>query len=283
MPVGTIHESQMGFKIKKRESEHSSLTADATDVTDYEKLGVLSSQKGNALLINNRSSSEQQVQDTVVPPFVHTGKAELHVHIEKIPANVSSFIINRTDCSVRTCLYSTVSPKYGTIDETPNFNVTNVEIAPNFYYTENKTDNLTMKTTLKKPDYGNDFSNQETNNSGNTLHNSESLSANFNSLGMENNLKNEKYDYANKISAKLSDKNMKSRAKRNQEVASKCYLRSDRNTRSKRFKNAEQRTSSGNMKHKKTRHRRIRCNRAARSIGEIKELAEKLIIKVRNY
>jgi hypothetical protein len=139
-----------------------------------------------------------------------------------------------------------------------------------------------MEIILKKSEYGNDISNQETNNFGNTLYNSESYSTKLNSLALKGDLKNGKYDHANKISMELSDGNMKSRAKRNQEMTSKCYLRNDINTRSKRFKNAEQKMSIGNIKHKKTRHR-IRGNRAVRSIGEIKELAEKLIIKVRNH
>ncbi|XP_067211735.1 uncharacterized protein [Linepithema humile] len=261
IPVKTIDESQMGSKIEKRESGHSSLRTD---------------------------SSEQQ--NAVILPFVHTGKAELRVRIEKIPTNVSSFTVNWTDCSVGTHPYSTISPKYGAkIDKISNFNITNLEITPNFDSTEKtdekeillprRDDNLMIEFTLKKSDYGSNTSNQETNNSGNRLYNSESYSTKFNSLGIKDDSKNGKYNHVNKISVELSNGNMKSRAKRNQEITSECYLRNNINTRSKQFRNAEQRTSIGNMKHK-TKHRRIRGNRAVRSIGEIKELAEKLIVKV---
>jgi len=279
IPVRTIDESQMESKIEKRESGHSSLRADTINVIDYEKIGASNGQKEDALLINNKSSNEQQ--NTVILPVMHTGKADLRVRIETILPNVSSFIINWTDRSIGTRPYSTISPKYGTIDEISKyFNVTNLEVTPNFDSTEKtRDDNLTMEITLKKSNYGNDISNQEINNFENTLYNSKSYSTNFNSLGMKDDSKNGKYDHANKISVELSDENMKSRAKRNQEITSKCYLRNDINTRSKRSKNLEQRTSIENIKHKKTR--RIRGNRAVRSIGEIKELAEKLIVKVR--
>lgn len=268
----------MRSKIEKRESGHSSSKVDAIDVTDYEKIRA-PKKEDLTLLINNKSSSEQQ--NAFILPFVQTGKAKLHVRIEKIPTNVSSFIINSTDRSVETRPYSAMTSKYGAVDEISN--VTNLEITPNFDSTEKtRDDNLTMEITLKKLNYGSDIFHQETNNSGYVLYNSEPYSIKFNSLGTKGDLKNGKCDHVNKISVELSNGNINSRAKRNQEIISKGYLRNNMNTRSKRFENAEQETSIGNMKHT-IRHKRIRGNRAARSIEEIKELAEKLIVKVRNH
>lgn len=281
MPARTIDES----RIEKRESGNSEFNANI-DTVNVGKAGDLISQKENASLMNNRSLTERQKENTIMLPFVHTGRAELRVRIEKLPANESSFISPNhwTDCSVETSPYSTTLPKYNASDEIFDVNVTNLELASNVDSVgRRKANNLTMEITLKKLDHGNNASVLETSDPESTsLYSMEFYPVRSNVPGVgDQNVENGKYDRTNEISAGSSDE--KSRAKRNQEIMSERYLRSDKNAKgSRRFKDAEQGTSIEDTKRGKTRHRRIRGNRAARSIEEIKDLAEKLIVKVRD-
>lgn len=219
-------------------------------------------------------------------PFVHTGKAELHVRIEKIPTNKSLFISlnNWTDHSIGTSPCSIMLPKYNTSDEILHINP---NVASNFDSAEKtKANNVIVEITLKKQDLGN-VSGQETSDSENTsFYNTEAemeahpVKSNMPRIENNRNIEREKYDHMNEMSVELSDEDAKLRAKRNQQVMSK-YLRNDKNLKeSTRFKGTEE--EIGDMKSEKTRYRRIRGNRAVRSIEEIKDLAEKLIAKVRN-
>ncbi|KAM0734404.1 SCO-spondin [Formica fusca] len=246
-------------RIEKRESRNDSLNTDLarTSITDYDK----------------------RKEDAVALPFVHTGRAELRVRIEKIPRNESSFVSNWTDRSIGT---STCRPtallKYD--DEIVDANATDRQLVPNFDSTgREKFDNLTVEIIVKKLDYGNNVSSWGTSDSGNaSFYNAVShpIGSDLSRIKDDRDLESGKYNRA-KIS---SDEDAKSRAKRNQEITSSRYLRSDRNTMigSKPFKN-EQRTSIEDIKHKKTKHK-SRGNRAVKSIEEIKELAEKLMVKV---
>jgi len=215
-------------------------------------------------------------------PFVQTGRAELRVRIEKIPTNESSLISPNywTDRSVEISPCSITLPKYNTSDEILDVNVTNLEVAPNFDSAgRKKADNVTVKITLKKLDLGN-ASSQETTDSENTLsYNAYSVGSNVSEIENNRNTENGKYDRMNEMSVEFSDEDAKSRAKRNQQVTSKHYL-SDKNVKeSMRFKDTEQ--GIGDTKREKIRYGRTRDNRAVRSIEEMKDLAEKLIVKVR--
>ncbi|XP_077271700.1 uncharacterized protein LOC143902568 [Temnothorax americanus] len=280
-PVRTTDES----RIEKRESGNSDLNTDI-DTASVEEAGGLISQRENALLTNNRSLAKQREENTVVLPFVHTGRAELRFRIEKLPVNESSFISpNRwTDCPVGTSPCSITSPKYNASDELPDLDVTNLELGPNFdSVAGRKTNNLTVEITPKKPDRGSNASVPETSDPDEitSFYNTESHPVRSNVPGIEDdrNTENGNYDRTNEMSAGSSDE--KSRAKRNQEIMSKRYLRSDKNAKgSRRLKDAEQGTVIGNGKRGKTGDRRTRGNRAVRSIEEIKNLAEKLIVKI---
>ncbi|TGZ54990.1 Uncharacterized protein DBV15_06773 [Temnothorax longispinosus] len=282
MPVRTTDES----RIEKRSSGNSDLNTDI-DTASVEEAGGLISQKENALLTNNRSLAKQREENTVVLPFVHTGRAELRFRIEKLPVNESSFISpNRwTDCPVGTISpCSITSPKYNASDEILDLNVTNLELGPNFdSVAGRKADNLTVEITLKKLDRGSNASVPETSDPDESMsfYNTESHPVRSNVPGIEDdrNTENGNYDRTNEMSAGYSDE--KSRAKRNQEIMSKRYLRSDKNAKgSRRLKDAEQGTVIGDGKRGKTGDRRTRGNRAVRSIEEIKNLAEKLIVKI---
>lgn len=282
MPARTIDEP----RIEKRESGNSELNTNIDIANDVEKAGDLISQKENVSLINNRSFAEQQRENTIMLPFVHTGRAELRVRIEKLPANESSFISpsHWTDYSVETSPYSTTLPKYNASDEIFNVNVTNLELTSNADSVgRKKANNLTLEITLKKLDDGNNASILEINDPESTsFYNMESypVRSNVPEIG-DQNVESGKYDRTNEISARFSDE--KSRAKRNHEIMSKRYLRSDKNAKgSRHFEDAEQGTSIEDTKRGKTKHRRTRGNRTVRSIEEIKDLAEKLIIKVKN-
>lgn len=212
---------------------------------------------------------------------MQTGRAELRVRIEKLPRNESSLISNWTDHSIGTSTCSTTLLKYDDDEAIVNGNVTNFQLVPTFDSAgRGKVNNLTVEIIVKKLDYGDNISSQQTNDSGNaSLFNySEShpigsdLSNIKNSQGLENN----KYNHAET----LLDEDAKSRAKRNQGITSGRYLRSDRDAMigSKRSKNGRG-TSIEGAKREKTKDK-SRGNRAVRSIEEIKELAEKLIVKV---
>lgn len=215
---------------------------------------------------------------------MHTGRAELRVRIEKIPTNESLFSNPNhwTDRSVGTSPCSIMLPKYNTSDEILDVNVTNLEFTPNFDSVgRKKANNLTVEIMLKKLGHGNNASSQELSDSESTsFYNAESYPVESNMPGIEDdrNTENEEYDRTNEMSVGSSDEDAKSRAKRNQEITSKRYLRSDKNAKgSRRFKEAKQGTSIRDTKREKTRYRRT-----VRSIEEIKNLAEKLIIKVTN-
>jgi len=270
MPVGTTDESRIESRIEKRESGNS----DFTNISNAEK--ALINQKEDTSLINNRSFVEPQ-KNVVMLPFVQTGRAELRVRIEKIPMNESSLISPNywTDRSVEISPCSITLPKYNMSDEI--LDVTNLELAPNFDSAgRKKANNVTVKITLKKLDLGN-ASSQETTDSENTSsYNAYSVGSNVSEIEDNRNIENGKYDRMNEMSVELSDEDAKSRAKRNQQVTSKHYL-SDKNVKeSMRFKDTEQ--GIGDTKREKIRYGR---SRAMRSIEEIKDLAEKLIVKVR--
>ncbi|XP_018371666.1 PREDICTED: uncharacterized protein LOC108766707 isoform X2 [Trachymyrmex cornetzi] len=234
MPAKAIDESR---KIEKRESESSDFNniASANEQTE-----ALINRKEDASLIN-RSLVEQRQENAIMLPFVHTGKAELHIRIEKFPTNKSSFISpnNWTDHSIGTSSCSIMLPKYNTSDEildSENTSFYNAEVEMEAYPVESNMPRIENRNTKK-----------------------------------EN-------DYMNEMSVGLSDKDAKLRAKRNQQVMSK-YLRNDKNSKeSTRFKHTEE--GIGDTKSEKTSYRRTRDNRAVRSIEEIKELAEKLIAKI---
>jgi len=268
-------------KIEKRESENSDFNNNIDNAN--EQTEALINRKEDASLINRNLTKEQRQKNAVMLPVVHIGKAELHVRIEKIPTNKSSFISpnNWTD-SFGTSPCSIMLPKYNTSDEILNVNP---NVTPNFDSAEKKkANNVLVKITLKKQDPRN-VSGQETSDSENTsFYNAEvEMEAHpieSNMPRIENrNTKKEKYDHMNEMSVELSE-DAKLRAKRNQQVMSK-YLRNDKNSKeSTRFKHTEK--GIGDTKNEKTRYRRTQGNRAVRSIEEIKELAEKLITKVRN-
>lgn len=201
----------------------------------------------------------------------------MRVRIEKLPAN-ESFINPEylgLDHPVGISPCSIALPKYNASDEILNVNVTNLELVPNFDSVGRKKDNnLTVRITLKKLNHRNNASVLETSDPESTLfHDAGSHSVRSDVPGIEDDRSTEdgKYDRTNE----------KSRAKRNQEIMSRRYLRNDKNAmRSRRFGD-EQGTSVGDTR-QRTRYRKARGNRAARSIEEIKDLAEKLIVKVRD-
>lgn len=272
MPVRTIDES----RIEKRESGNSNLNI---NITNVEKAGGLISQKENTSLTNNRNLTEQRKEDTVKLPFVHIGRAKLRVRIEKLSANESSLISHTfgMDHSVGTSPCSIMSPKYNASDGILDINVTNLELIPNFDSVRRKANNLTAEIVLKKLAHGNAFL-EENDPKSASFYTMDSHPVRSNMPGIEDDgsMENGKYDRTNEMSAGSSDE--KSREKRNQEITSKHYLRDDKKVKgSRRFKDAEQRISIRDAKRKKMK---TRGNRAVRSIEEIKDLAEKLIVKV---
>lgn len=285
MPTRTLDESgRIESRIEKREFRNNSLNNNI-DTVNVEKAEALLNQKKDTLLTNNKSLAEQRKENAVMLPFVHTGRAELRFRIEKIPTNESALIGSNhwTNRSVETSPCSIILPKYGSSDEILDVNATNLELAPNFDPGRKKVNNLTVEITLKKLDRGNNASGQETNDSESTFYNSEfyPVGSNVSRIEDDRNMENRKYDRTNEMSVGSSDEDAKSRAKRNQEI--KRYLRSDKNAKgSKRFKDIEQGTLIGDTKRETTGYRRTHGNRAVRSIEEIKDLAEKLIVKVRN-
>lgn len=272
-------------RIEKRESENSDLTTNI-DIANVEKAGDLVSQKENASLTNIGNLAKQRKENSVILPFVHTGRAELRVRIEKLPANESFINPNHSgmDRTVGTSPCSIMLPKHNASDEIPDINIMNLKFAPNSDPGKGKVNNVTVEITLKKLDHGNNASILETSNPESTsFYNVEShpVGANEPEIEDDQNTKDEKYDRTNEMSKGSSEE--KSRAKRNQEITSKRYPRNDKNTKeSIRFKDAEQGTSIGGTKREKTKYKKTRDNRAVRSIEEIKNLAEKLIIKVKN-
>ncbi|XP_011880996.1 PREDICTED: uncharacterized protein LOC105569268 [Vollenhovia emeryi] len=275
MPAGTVDES----RVDKRESGNCDLK---TDPANIEKVGDLISQKEKASLTNNTSLAEQQKENTLALPFVHTGRAQLRVRIEQFPANESSLISHdqRTDRFIETSPCSITLPRYNASDEI--LNVTNLELEPNFNSIGGRmADNFTVEMMLKKLDRSN-ASILETSDPENASScNAESRPVKSNAPGIEDdrNTEDGNYDRTSETSAGSADE--KSRAKRNQEIASERYLRSDKSARVPRpFEDAEQGTSIGDAKRGKTGYKRIRGNRAVRSIEEIKELAKKLIVKI---
>lgn len=211
---------------------------------------------------------------------MQTGRAELLVRIEKLPRNESSLISNWTNHFIGTSTCSTTLLKYDD-DEIVDENATNFQLVPNFDSAgRGKINNLTVEIIVKKLDYGNNISSQQTNDSGNTslFNYSEShpIGSDLSSIKDSSGLESGRY---NRAETSL-DEDAKSRAKRNHEITSGRYLRSDKNAMigSKRSKNGRG-TSIEGVKREKTKDK-SRSNRAVRSIEEIKELAEKLIVKV---
>ncbi|EFN81002.1 uncharacterized protein LOC105186402 [Harpegnathos saltator] len=255
-----INESQTESKMKKRESENRSLNSSniaETGSTDYERMEAdksetLINQSDSISSLNNNGLKEQREENIVVLPFVHTGKAELRVRIEKIPTNESSFINTNSwiDHPITISPSSIMSTRsqYGAIDEINN-TVTNIELTPSFNYTEKREKEMDDPTK-------------------------------FISLGTDQNQKeDDKYKHTDKKFAEFADEDMKYRTKRNQEIMSKRYLHNNINTtKSRHFKDTGQ--IIGDTKRKRTIYRKARGNRAVRSIEEIKELVEKLVVKV---
>ncbi|XP_012533176.2 uncharacterized protein LOC105834892 [Monomorium pharaonis] len=275
----TIDESQAESRIEKRESKNSGLN---TNTINIGETGASIGQEENTPLINDRNLAEQRKENTLMLPFVHAGRAELRVRIEKIPTTESSFINPNhwTDRSVETSPCSIILPKFNMSGEIPD--VTNLEIVPNFDSDgRKKANNLTVEITLKKLDDENNACDQEPSDSKDrpaSFYNMESHSVGSNVPKIEDdrNPENENYDRTNEISGGSSDEDAKWRAKRNQEIMSKCNLRSDKNAKESGYlKHVEQGTLNGDAKSEKTRYRRT-----VRSIEEIKDLAEKLIIKI---
>ncbi|KAG5308194.1 CILP2 protein, partial [Acromyrmex insinuator] len=243
MPAKAIDKSR---KIAKRESECSDFNNNIDSAN--EQTEALINWKEDASL-TKRNLVEQQQENTIKLPFVHTGKAELHVRIEKIPTNKSSFISpnNWTDHSTETTPCLIMLPIYNISDDI--LNATSDSENTSFYNAEVEMEAHPVESNMPR---------------------------------IENrNTKKENYDYMNEMSVDLSDEDAKLRAKRNQQVMSK-YLRNDKNSKksTRSFKHTEE--EIGDTKSEKTRYRRTRGNRAVRTIEEIKELAEKLITKVRN-
>lgn len=215
---------------------------------------------------------------------MHTGKAELRVRIEKIPKNESLLINTWTNHSIGTTTCpSTVLLKYG--DEiVDNANATNLELVPNFDSSEReKVNNLSVEIIVKQLDCGNVSSRKTGGDSGSasSFYNAESQPVESDLSRSKDDQDLEKGEYNREISAQ-SDEDAKSRAKRNQEITSRRYLRNDRNAAmgsKTSFKNGQE-TSIEGIKHEETRYKSRGTNRAARSIEEIKVLAEKLIVKV---
>ncbi|XP_072754211.1 uncharacterized protein [Anoplolepis gracilipes] len=253
VPVKTMSKS----RIEKRQSRNDSLKTDLlrTSITDYDK----------------------REEDAVALPFMHTGRAELRVRIEKIPRN-ESFLNNWTDYSIKTTTCSPALSKYD--DEIVDANTTEFQFISNIDSTERqKVNNLTVEIIVKKLNYGNGPSNRRTNDFGNaSFCNTEShpIESDLSRIKDDRDLES---DNRARISGQLSDENAKSRAKRNQKITSR-RLRSDWNAMigSKRFKNGQE-TLIEDAKHEKMKHK-SRDNRTLMSIKEIKELAEKLIVKV---
>ncbi|XP_011639941.1 uncharacterized protein LOC105429001 [Pogonomyrmex barbatus] len=283
-----IDESRVKSRIEKRESENNNLNTNILNkinTADHEKTRTLINQR--ASLSNDKSLEQQRKEDSVMLPLVHTGKAELRVRIEKIPTNESSFVSSNTwmDRSAGTSPCSIILPtiKYKMNDEIVDINVTNLELVPNLNSIGRKAaNNLTVKINLKKLDRGNNASIDETNNSEDIpLYNAEShLTSNALRIENDQDAENEKYDRTNEIAVGSLDEDAKSRAKRNQEITSKRYLQNDKNAKGSEHFEVGQETLIGDMKREKKRHKRIRGNRAVRSVEEIKELAEKLIVKI---
>lgn len=260
----------MKSRIEKRESKDNGSNTYSTRVKsiDFEKIGGLVDQKEYISLLNNRSFEGQPGENRIVLPFVHAGKAELRVRIEKIPTNESAFVNPNiwTDRSSTIDSFSIVLPRYDTIDEIMNTNVTNTEATPNFESAGRKEANDSMMEITLKLNYGSNTSKQEASDSGNRLLYNAEVHSIESALPESQNGRNAKdrRDRADKTPVKSAeDEDAKSRAKRNQE----------------RFKDAEQRTLVRGAAYEGKKYRRTR-GRAGRSIEEIKELAEKLVAKV---
>lgn len=244
-----------------------------------------------ALLTNNRTSDEQGGGNSVALPFVHTGKAQLRVRIEKIPTNESSFINSdsSTNNSVGKTSYLLV-PKDGTIKTNFNIDVTRCsKLISNLDSSQTKeADKLILKNTLKKAEHGNNVSDQERcDNSGSTVlhapcvdsHSVGSASQKIQDHRVES---GRRKDRTNKISTELTDDDTRSRTKRNEEIKSKCHRSSDTSAGSKCLKDAARKSVRSTTGREKIRNGRTRGDRATRSIEEIKQLAEKLIVKVKH-
>ncbi|XP_014476539.1 PREDICTED: uncharacterized protein LOC106745448 [Dinoponera quadriceps] len=254
-----IDGSQTKSKKGKRESENSNGWNSDVGPADSERTRADESetpisQSDSVSLINDSRPEGQREENSVVLPFVHTGKAELRVRIEKIPRNESSFI--NPDCWMNhstTIGPSSTTPIQSKYETIVNTGVTNSIFAPNFNYTGTKREEADS-------------------------------SIEFASSGIktDRNLEDGKYRRTNEKLVKFADEDMNYHAKRNQGITSKRRLRSDKNaTGLKRSKDTGQIT--GGIKHERTtgeNGRRARGNRAVRSIEEIKDLIEKLVVKV---
>jgi len=241
-------------------------------------------QKDNALLINNRTCDEQQGSNPVNLPFVHTGKMEFRLRIEKIPTNESSFVNphNSTDNIDEKTSYLLTS-KDKMITKIFDNDFTSPKSVSNWDSSEGEMDNLT-RNMLQKVKCKNHNCDQKTSNFASTiLRDGDSLSVNssLREIKDDQSLENAKMeDCAKKTeSAESIDEDMKSRAKRNQEISSKNRRSSIINVIDCDSKDARQK-STRDTRHKKRKNRRKPD--AVRSIDEIKALAERLIIKVKN-
>jgi hypothetical protein len=241
-------------------------------------------QKNNALLINNRTWDEQQGSNPIALPLVHTGRMEFRVRIEKVPTNESSFVNpNNSTENIDEKTSYLLTPKDKMITKIFDNDLTSSKLVSNWDFEGKGMDNLTMKNMLKKVKCKNHDCDQKTNNFVSTmLRDADSLSVDSSLRGIKDNqsLENAKTgNRAKKASAESIDEDMKSRAKRNQEISSKNRRSSVINVIDCDSKDAAQK-STRDTKHKKRKNRRKPA--AVRSIDDIKDLAERLIIKVKD-
>jgi len=243
--------------------------------------------KNNTLLVGNKTCDEQQ-DNPVALPFVQTGKMDFQVRIEKMPTNESSFVDfqqspiipnNPTD-NFAGKTSSLFMPKNETINEsmkTLDVELTTPKLVSNLDSFEEKGTNNLMMNLIRKVNCKNHDCSQKTNNFASTmLRDADSLSVDS-SLNNQN-LKNA--GMGNR--SESTDEDMKSRAKRNQEITSKNRRSTDQiiSLIDCDSKNAVQKLPR-ETKHKKRKNKRKPA--AVRSIDEIKNLAERLMVKVKTY
>lgn len=270
-----IDKSRTEAKIEKRENEN--LNYDVGQL-DYVKTEPSVNREEHV----GKSSGQRRSENVVPLPFVQIGKAQVRIRIEKISTSESARSNSWTDRSPTTGPFSTALPKE-IIDEIANTSVTNPEFIPSLDSIGAKGgDNLTVEITLKKFENGVPPGRKGCDSDKTMLHNVElrPTKSTLSDVKDERNSENGEYDRSNRAFAESADEDAKSRAKRNQLVASRRYLRSDARAMGfKRFEDAGE-SSIRYDERGRTRYARIRSSRAARSVEEIKELAEKLISKV---
>lgn len=234
-------------------------------------------------------------------PFVHSGKAELRLRIEKIvpTTNASSVLEPRgwTDRSRPTAgaLATSTPPGYGTVDGVADADVTNdpvvavVSSSLDSAADMKEADNLTVRITLRKFDYGNDYRpvpGQKAPSGNAEVGGPDGTGSILGSGSIEDVFRNSERASRTPASEESAGEDTKSRAKRNQAVASSRSRRLRGDARATGTRRDVPKDAAGcpscDRRERKARYGRTRGNRAARSIEEIKALAEKLIAKVSN-